>query len=365
MEYTVTKWTIAKLYSTYTKGKLNLSPPYQRNFIWSTKDQQSLIDSINKHIPIPNFFLLKRGDNNFEMIDGQQRSRTIIGFINKQFKDSQGNLFSQTKHPFLFQYIIPATIIHDIQGQPIEKFYALVNKTGLHLNKPEVRKADFYSTKLRNLVNELAGSKKFLSLKLFTDTTLKRMNDNEFVSELLVLIKDGHVDKKGHLDDYFEKDISDHEYKSFRQDFLNTIDKILELNSIYPINKTRYKQRNDFFTLFDFVLHYSPYDKAELDYFYRLLVLIGSDIKPTQEHCEALKEYARNCVTQSNSKMARDSRLRFFQDLLMNKTNKPNETQKQLSKFYNLENFALKKLNSYYTLNLQTISEMKQTEILS
>lgn len=364
MKFIVTKWTIKKLNSTFNSGKLNLSPPYQRNFIWSTEDQKTLIDSINKQIPIPNFFLLEKENNQFEMVDGQQRSRTIIGFINKSFKDFQGRYFSEESHPEFLDFTFPITIIQDIDGESIDKFYALVNKTGIHLNKPEVRKADFYSTRLLTLVNEIAESKKFSSLKLFTETTLKRMNDKEFISELIVLIKDGHVDKKGHLDEYYKEDISEKLYEELKKKFYYVIDKINGLNSIYPINKTRYKQRNDFYTLFDFILKYSPYEESELSYFYRLLVLIGADIKPTQEGCEALKEYARNCVTQSNSKIARENRLKFFQFLLTNNTEKPSRVQNQIMEFYNFKEKKLKLLNSYYTLNLKDISNQKKIEFV-
>lgn len=364
MKFTITKWTIEQLYSTFKSGKLNLSPPYQRNFIWSTVDQQTLIESINRHIPIPNFFILEKGRNQFEMVDGQQRSRTIIGFINKTFKDFQGRFFSKEMHPDFFNFTFPITIIHDIEGESIEKFYALVNKTGIHLNKPEVRKADFYSTKLLTLVNEIAEAKKFISLKLFTDATLKRMNDKEFISELLVLMKDGHVDKKGHLDEYYKKDISNDLYTDLKHKFDTVVNKIHLLNSIYPINKTRYKQRNDFYTLFDFILKYSPYDESELGYFYKLLVLIGSDIKPTQDDCEALKEYARNCVTQSNSKLARENRLNFFNSLLTNNSEKPNKIQNQIMDFYNFNDRKLKSINTFFTLNLKDISKNKKIEFV-
>lgn len=101
-----------------------------------------------------------------------------------------------------------------------------------------------------------------------------------------------------------------------------------------------------------------------MSYFYRLLVLIGSDIKPTQEDCEALKEYARNCVTQSNSKLARENRLKFFQLLLTNTTDKPNQIQNQIMKFYNFNEKKLKSLNSYFTLNLKDISNKKKIEFV-
>ncbi len=66
MKFEITNWTIKNLYDTYNKGDLNLSPPYQRNFIWSTQDQQTLVDSISKNIPIPNFFLLEKDDLKLE-----------------------------------------------------------------------------------------------------------------------------------------------------------------------------------------------------------------------------------------------------------------------------------------------------------
>ena len=364
MKYSITKWTIKKLYSTFKSGNLNLSPPYQRNFIWTTEDQQTLIDSINKKIPIPNFFILEDGKGKYEMVDGQQRSRTIINFIDKSFKDFSGKFYSVEAFPNFLEFLFPLTIIHDIEGAEIQKFYALVNKSGIHLNKPEVRKADFYATNLLKLVNEVATSRKLSALKLFTDTSLKRMNDKEFVSELIILIKDGHVDKKGLIDDYFEKDISDELSNELKRKFISLLDRIHILNSYYPINKTRFKQRNDFYTLCDFILNYSPYEESELIYFYKVLVLIGSDIKPTQDKCKSLKEYARNCVTQSNSKLARENRLKFFLLLLKNPKERPNAVQNDLMRFYGYEVKKLKKLVRHYTLNIRELNKQKNIEFL-
>ena len=364
MKYTITNWSIKDLYTIFKSEKLNLSPPYQRNFIWATEDQQTLIDSINKKIPIPNFFILEKEEGKYEMVDGQQRSRTIINFIDKGFKDFNGKYYSEEVYPQFLEFKFPITIIHDIEGAEIQKFYALVNKTGIHLNKPEVRKADFYATRLLKLVNEIAASKKLSALKLFTDTSLKRMNDKEFVSELIILIKDGHVDKKGLIDDYFDQDISEEVSNDLKRKFYSVIDKIHLLNTFYPINKTRYKQRNDFYTLCDFIIHYSRYEESELIYFYKLLVLIGSDIKPTQDKCKSLKEYARNCVTQSNSKIARENRLKFFQKLLENQKEKPTVVQNDLMKFYGYKNKNLKKIVNNYTLNIQELNSKKNIEFL-
>src|SRR5689334_7543364 len=107
MKYDVTKWTIKKLYETYNSGSLNLSPPYQRNFIWTPADQQNLIDSIIKKNPIPNFFILETKPGIYEMVDGQQRSRTILGFLNGQFADLSNKKYSAKSHSDFLDYEFP------------------------------------------------------------------------------------------------------------------------------------------------------------------------------------------------------------------------------------------------------------------
>ncbi|WP_417859763.1 DUF262 domain-containing protein [Winogradskyella sediminis] len=360
MKFEVTKWTIADLSEKYEQGHLNLSPKYQRNFIWSIKDQQHLIRSISKNNPIPNFFILEKKSNDLEMVDGQQRSRTILGFLKEQFKDFNGEYYSKERYKDFLNYTFPITIISDTEGESIENFYALVNKTGIHLNKPEVRKADYYDTNLLKLINELTYSKKITKLKLFSQTALKRMNDTDFISELIILMIKGHVEKKSHIDDYFKKDISIKESKEIKRKFNEVIKKISLLNELYEISKTRYKQRNDFYTLFDFVYNNKQLKSTSLSVFYKILVLISKDIKPSQEECKPLMEYARNCVTQSNSKSARENRLKFYNELFLNDTGKPNENQIEILRFYDLKENNMKTVEEYLTISEIDLNRIKQ-----
>ncbi len=359
MKFQVTKWTIKKLRDNYKRNKIDLSPPYQRNFIWTIPDQQSLIDSINRKNPIPNFFLLKRDNGTYEMVDGQQRSRTILSFLDGQFKDFQGRLFSEKDHPDFLVYEFPVTIITDIENEDIEKFYATVNKTGIHLNKAEVRKADFYSTNILALIERLSKLPEIKKLKLFSEKTEKRMNDTEFIAELVVLIKQGHVDKKKILDDYFKKDLTKSECDDIEKQFLKVLKQIVKFNETFNISKTRYKQRNDFYTLFDFLIKYGVLSENTLSYFYKTLVLIGVDIKPTQDECEPLKEYARNCITQSNSKKARQARLAFFEELFINKNRVLNKTQKAIVDFYEVLGSNGVTMDSFLVLDIIPLEKEK------
>jgi hypothetical protein len=359
MIYEVTKWKISDLLKNYEEDLLNLSPVYQRNFIWSIKDQQHLIESIKKNNPIPNFFLIKKESGKLEMVDGQQRSRTILGFIKGQFKDLDKKFYKEEDFLGFLNYTFPVTIISDTQGESIENFYAIVNKTGIHLNKPEVRKADYYDTNLLKLINKIADFEEFNDLKLFTKTSLKRMNNVDFVTELIVLMLKGHIEKKTHIDSYFETDITDVESRQIENDFRIVLGKIELLNNSFEISKTRYRQRNDFYTLFDFINKNKELDNESLLVFYKVLVLIAADIKPSQEYCKPLMEYARNCVTQSNSKTSRENRLTFFNELFLNKTSVPNQTQIDILEFYNLDKGTLEKVNDFFTISAEGLNAVK------
>src|SRR5690606_13727847 len=142
-----------------------------------------------------------------------------------------------------------------------------------------------------------------------------RMNDRAFIEELLgYLIIGSSKDKKKAVSDLYSKDISEEESKNYATQFKTIIDKIHLLNSVYPISDTRYKQKNDFYTLFSFIYN-STDDLNILQYQYGILLVLDREdndgrqfIRPSNDSCQALKQYATNCITQSNSKAARDKR---------------------------------------------------------
>lgn len=63
-------------------GKLNVRPPYQREFIYSEEQQKRVIESILNQRPINVFYWGRVGDaDNYELIDGQQRTMSICRFV--------------------------------------------------------------------------------------------------------------------------------------------------------------------------------------------------------------------------------------------------------------------------------------------
>ncbi len=361
MEYRIEIWSIKDLVEKYNDSVLSLNPPYQRRFIWSIRDQQTLIDSILRGYAIPNIFLHEYEPNKYEMVDGQQRTRTILGFIKGEFKTSDEKQFTEKEFgKKLNKYLIPVTIIEKIDaGETIEEFYALVNKSGIHLNRPELKKAEHFDTKFLKLATELADSKEFKSLGLFTERSSKRMTDLDFVSELIAQIKVGITDKKLKVDQLFEKDIDNKEFKELKTNFQKIMKVFTAFNKIKEIKYTRYKQRNDFYTLFGFVSNNLDLPQKDLNYIYELLVEFNNDIIPSNEECEPFQLYAFHCISQSNSKSAREERLKILENLFMNSSTKPNSTQKKVLKYLKLTADDMVEVSKFLMFDLKSVKKSK------
>lgn len=79
------QWPLRKFRSEYSAGRLNLSPAFQRNTVWTNTDRQRLIVSVFDGIPLPTVYLYRRvnlstGGVGYDVIDGKQRIETLLLF---------------------------------------------------------------------------------------------------------------------------------------------------------------------------------------------------------------------------------------------------------------------------------------------
>ncbi|MBW8001867.1 MAG: DUF262 domain-containing protein [Planctomycetes bacterium] len=66
-------------------GKLDIRPPYQREFIYKDKERNAVIDTVTKYFPLNMMYWAVREDGDFEIIDGQQRTISICQYVNGDF----------------------------------------------------------------------------------------------------------------------------------------------------------------------------------------------------------------------------------------------------------------------------------------
>lgn len=321
MKYNFTTWEIQKLVDLIKGKKIDLQPPYQRNFIWGKTDQQLLINSIEKGYPLPAFFVYKKSDNSFEMVDGQQRSETIYRFVLGKIIDlNKRNINEIDKEKFL-NYKLPIIEISEINESDgnISDFYALVNKRGKHLNASEVNKAQYAQSPFLQLAEKIVSSVELVELDIFSDSAKNRMNDRSLIEEILAYLHDEEItDKRVSVTTLFDK-LSEDEAKQLELKFNSVVGKIMLLNKIQPLKNNRFKQRNDFFSLFCFIHKHINESDELLTIQYKILCWIDQKnyIRPSNEDCDLFNKYALNCVSQSNSAIARKKRLEILETILL------------------------------------------------
>lgn len=341
MNYKYSTINVRDLLELTASGKINLSPAYQRGFIWSLPDQKALVRTISKKYPLPNLFIRVLENGKMEMVDGQQRCRTMIKFHKNEIKiTSRDNIEVCNMEDFL-NYTLQVAYIHNATDTEIREIYYYINKKGISLNDPERQKAYYNDTLFLKLSEELANSQSLINLDLFSDKSITRFNDREFIQELVGYLYmyntdktnqvnsnfEGIRDKKTYIEkEMFSNDITEDDYTMLRNSFESILNTLTIWNSIVPINQTRYKQKSDFYTMFCFLNKYKHLGNHLLNYQYQILLLLNEKdgngnqyIRPTNEDCDALRDYAINCVSQSNSKKAREERLAFWESILLNK----------------------------------------------
>lgn len=66
-------------------GKLDIRPPYQREFVYKDKQREAVIRSINQNFPLNVMYWADNGDDQYEVIDGQQRTISVAQYVNSDF----------------------------------------------------------------------------------------------------------------------------------------------------------------------------------------------------------------------------------------------------------------------------------------
>ncbi len=357
MRYKIETWTIEKLLDTFNNDRLNLNPPYQRNDIWTEKAQIDLIFTIKKGLPIPNFFLHEQA-NGYDIADGQQRTRALLQYRNGEITDGMKNKYAKERD-FLDYKLSVQIIDSNVTESEIMEFYVKVNRSGLKLNSSELRKADRFESRILAVLEDITQSYEFKSLNIFTSKQQDRMIDREFVEELATFLLFGIQDKKeAAIKKLYGTEItlSDEDLSKMKSNFKNTLSIINTLGESFNFSKSRYSQRNDFYTVFQFIhenyqLGFEFFKKC-----FDVLFKIEPDIKPSNDRCEPFQDYALHCVSQSNSKKAREHRIYFLNQLLLNKSSEPNNIQKLILKYYDvgIENGMIQN-SGFFILNPEAL----------
>ncbi|WP_133158713.1 DUF262 domain-containing protein, partial [Clostridium thermosuccinogenes] len=109
--------TIDDIINDMQKSRFLIRPPYQRSEVLNVQKASYLLESIMLGIQIPPIFIYKRNNKVKEVIDGQQRLLTILGFLGKSYIDENGNFSLSQKDRFK---LIKLRILSELNGKNID-----------------------------------------------------------------------------------------------------------------------------------------------------------------------------------------------------------------------------------------------------
>jgi len=196
-----------------------------------------------------------------EVVDGQQRLRTILDFLRDKItispldnKNFGGKRFSElpdeVKNHFL-NYELAVNVLEDASDAEVLDIFARLNTYTVKLNRQELRNARYHG-EFKSTVYRLASESIsfFTKYRILSPRQIIRMAETELISELLVAMDLGLQDKKKTLDLYYRN--NDREYPKgelFSERYKATIESIKQVFG-ETINKTRLRRRTLFYSLF-------------------------------------------------------------------------------------------------------------------
>ena len=122
-------------------GRLNIRPPYQREFVYSDKQREAVIDTVTRGFPLNTMYWAVTKDG-FEIIDGQQRTVSLCQYVDGIFsyRDRYFHNLQQDEKEAILNYKLT---IYRCQGEDSEKlhWFRTINIAGEKLTDQELRNA--------------------------------------------------------------------------------------------------------------------------------------------------------------------------------------------------------------------------------
>jgi hypothetical protein len=123
-------------------GKLDIRPPYQREFVYDEKERNAVLNTLQKDFPLNVMYWAVRDDGDLEVIDGQQRTISICQYVKGDFS-IDGFYFHSLPADKKEQILDYTLMVYFCSGKDSEKldWFETINIAGKVLTKQELRNA--------------------------------------------------------------------------------------------------------------------------------------------------------------------------------------------------------------------------------
>jgi len=252
-------------------GQLELNPRFQRRPVWTEKAKSFLVDTILRGKPIPKVFIRQKINVTTktsirEVVDGQQRLRTILSFIKDGFVVNRrhnplhgGKTFSQLPEDVQAQvlaYEVSVDLLINLPDSEVLDIFSRLNSYAVILNEQEKINADHFGP-FKVLADKI-GHKYYdywTNQGILTPKQVMRMLEVNLVADILIALLEGIKSKKQVRKYYDAYEVTfDHDPDVLESEFDRVVSAIEE---IYPegIRDTEFKRPHLFYSLFTTIAH--------------------------------------------------------------------------------------------------------------
>lgn len=202
------KVVVKELLDSYSRQELNINPWYQRRSVWTTPQKAYLINTILEQKPVPSIYIrhylnIENEKSVKEVVDGQQRIRSILEYVANEYavwhpahsnRLKYSEMSQNERRDFLMTNLSVGYLIEADDADVIEIFGRL-NSVAKTLNDQEKRNA-LFSGEVKQFCLKQAAKRVSLwrDLHVFTANEIARMVEVEFVSELAISMLRGLTD---------------------------------------------------------------------------------------------------------------------------------------------------------------------------
>ncbi|MBN8582649.1 MAG: DUF262 domain-containing protein [Anaerolineae bacterium] len=202
MHITPTSFTIADYCQSMIRKEIIVNRDYQRSDkVWPAAARSFLIETILLGYPIPKLYLyqvtdLKSRKTIKHIVDGQQRSFTILDFYQNKFKLSRTSELDDLKGkgfedlPVEYQqkfidYAVPVDLFVSATEEEIREVFRRMNSYTVPLNAEEKRHSQWQG-EFKWFIYKLSKKydQPFINIGVFNDKQLIRMSDAKLFSEI-------------------------------------------------------------------------------------------------------------------------------------------------------------------------------------
>jgi hypothetical protein len=291
-------------YGEFKKGSLRLNPKYQRNPIWSIGQKCFLIDSIISGTPLPQVYINIKNEARgrerqtiYEVVDGQQRLRAILEFMNDKweliattaksypvsdvYKPHIGKTYSELPNSFqdaIWNYPLAVQELRGWEEAQVRSLFRRLNYVVEKLNKQEMRHSQYFG-EFVTTVEKLADLSFWDDIQLFTRRDSQRMKDIEFISELFVIVVDDIQDQQKTLDKFYaDYDVTFPKKSANVTKFSEVIQSLKSIKRF--LKASRFTKKADFYALFAAVSRINADSKGSVD--------LSPAIRPLEQLATAL-----------------------------------------------------------------------------